>query len=159
MNAWGRTIDAWCDVRSLANGRRGACEVVHTVMVAADGSHTRGVPYDPIIMPEGLWMIGRPEASEDPETEPWFIPVGCAPEVAEWSVVYHGDTLCYGKPTGRKVLDSGYALHSGDMALADGRTLGCIFVPDVDEISRIADYRFEAIKERRDTVLRVLGPA
>jgi hypothetical protein len=103
-------IDCWCDVRTVANGRRKRHEVVYSI----PGKQ----PYDPVTFPKGKWMVERPEKRTVPYLAPWFIPTTAWCEVS----TYGADKIGYTIPTGYTTIDRGYGLHYS----TSGTTLGCI---------------------------------
>jgi len=103
-------VDCWCDVRTIANGRRKRHEVVYTI----PGKQ----PYDPVTFPKGKWKVGRPKKRETPYLRPWFIPTDAWIELDIWDV----DKSGYLGPSGLKVIDRDYGLHFS----TSPTTLGCI---------------------------------
>lgn len=124
----GRDIPISCDVRTLANERRGRAEVVRTM--------PGNVPYEPATFPRGTWHVLRPRERDDPYKAPYYIPTDARQMVAEWSVVNGPDgKVRYDKPTGRQVEDREYGLHYS----SSGTTLGCIKILRVGDLLRLVE--------------------
>jgi len=95
----------------------------------ADGSD--GVPYKPTWFPVGIWPVRPPEPRTSIYTAPWIIPTDARQLVDEWELDEHQLYKC---PTGRQVMDWGYALHHSQIDY----TFGCLRVLDVPDVIWLA---------------------
>lgn len=148
MDALGRTIEASCDVRTLANGRRRRNEVVFTTT----RSRKSGVPYDPTYFPVGLWVLTAVETTDPPNPYlgPKFIRTDAYQKVERWDVEQQ-EALWYLQPSGEYVFDYGYLIHYS----SSPTTLGCLKVHSLDEMLRLCEHVEAALKEGRDMTLEV----
>jgi len=101
----GAVFKASCDVRSLANGRRGSDEVVRTF----PGNE----PYDPRPFPKGLWRITGVEWQKEKGFSystygPVKIRTNAYHTVNVWELDKYGDYL---RETEKQVRDECYWLH------------------------------------------------
>ena len=152
MDILGRTVECSCDVRTLANGRRGLREVVYSTT----RSRKPGVAYDPMVFPVGLWLLTSVEVTDPPNPYlgPKFIRTDAYQKVEEWAVTQDGsDVVEYEAPTGRYVFDYGYLLHFS----TSPTTLGCLKIHSLNDMLWLCDCVEMALREGRDMTLRVLA--
>ena len=133
-------IDCWCDVRTLANGRRKRHEVVYSI----PGKQ----PYDPVTFPKGKWMVERPVKKTDKYMAPWFIPTSAWTEVS----VYGADKIGYTIPTGHVTIDRGYGLHFS----TSGTTLGCIRIAKESDLLLLVELINKVLDAGEPVVLEVV---
>jgi hypothetical protein len=120
LHAFGRMIEASCDVRNELNGRRKADEVVRTI----PGNY----PYQPRQFPCGRHLIDGYHARTQPDRAPYFISTPATRQVEVWEL---DDLGHYLKPSGVFVRDEAYGLHASIFKT----TLGCIKIhKEVDVI-------------------------
>jgi hypothetical protein len=126
------TTGVSCRVRTLANGQRGRAvkEVRRTIPM--------GLPYDPIQFPEGHWEIIGVEWRDTYGFDEWEygnvkIRTNARAMVETWLLDNDGNYL---KPTGNRVVDSGYLIHYSESST----TLGCLRADSQDDINAVAGY-------------------
>jgi hypothetical protein len=119
LYAFGRMIEASCDVRNELNGRRKADEIVRTI----PGDY----PYYPRQFPVGKHIITGCHPRTQPDRAPYFIATAATRQVEVWEL----EDGKYAKPSGVFVRDEAYGLHASVFKT----TLGCIKIhKEVDVI-------------------------
>jgi len=135
-----------CDVRTLANGRRGSDEVVRSI----PGNE----PYDPCPFPKGLWNITGVEWQKDKGFDPnTYGPVKIRTDawqmVNVWRLDDDGDYL---RETERRVRDGGYLLHYS----TSQTTLGCIRLASPEDAKMIGNIIVEILGRGEAVELEVI---
>ena len=149
LKAFGKIMDATCNVRNELNGLRQNKDIVKT---KDQYPIPNGTPYFPRQFPEGIHLITNVlKCGESTEFWPYFIDTAAEQELTIWK--YDAKTGEY-IPTANVFTGRGYGIHHArwhhpQLGLTpSSTTLGCINILDPEAALWLGKTAFAAHKER-----------
>jgi len=135
-------IGAYCDVRTIANGRRRVDQVVY----AMTGNPNEKIPYMPQLFPAGEHRVFWPQERSSKYLRPIYIPTNAKQLCRVWALDAAGN---YAMEGAGQVMDHGYGIHYSEIET----TWGCIRVDSVNGINIIADYVENALYDKEEVYI------